>query len=212
MSSHAELYTYDATYPYLRNVVRRTGHMDYDIKNILKDYVLIYRGLQLRPGDKLLDVGSCIGSLGHYLLYAGIETCGIDINIAALREGQRIFGQERHNTSMVCNAIALPFQSGWFDAVVTEDVFEHFTTQEFAVNAFGEMVRVLNPERKQMFHKITVAEDVKHIDADPSHRLKLPTATWCSFFEAKGWVVKGSPVFRSPLREIYRGHFLIERD
>lgn len=205
-------YPYNADYPYLREVVERTGNLRYNMRTILKDYGLIYWRLGLRPGHKVLDVGSCIGSLGHFLKYGGITTYGTDLNFSAIKEGRRTFGVESRNQSVVACAINLPFPSGFFDAVVTEDVFEHFPSQEFAEGVFTEMQRVLSPDRKRMYHKITVAEDIRHIDADESHMLKLTTDQWREFFGRQGWDVIADPNLRAPIiGKTYPGYFLIQK-
>jgi len=205
-------YHYGVDYPYLQEVLERTGNFRYDLRTILKDYGLIYRRLGLRPSSKVLDIGSCIGSLGHFLKYGGVKTYGIDLNSSAIKAGRELFGVERSNQSIVASAINLPFPSGFFDAIVTEDVFEHFPSPEFAGSVFAEMERVLNPERKRMYHKITVAEDTRHIEADESHMLKWSTDRWSNFFEGQGWRLVANPNLHVPIMgKVCLGYFLIQR-
>lgn len=206
-------YHYGTDYPYLREVLERTGNFRYDLRTVLKDYGLICHRLGLRPGNKVLDIGSCIGSLGHFLKYGGIKTYGIDLNFSAIKAGRELFGAGRENQSAVASAINLPFPSGFFDAIVTEDVFEHFPSPEFADSVFAEMVRTLNPKRKRMYHKITVAEDTHHIDADESHMLKWTTDQWTDFFGRHGWFLAVNPKLQVPIiGKMYPGYFLIQKD
>lgn len=212
MKQEVNSYHYDADYPYLQEVLERTGNTYYDLKTILKNYGLVYRRLRLRPGNKVLDIGSGIGSLGHFLKYGGIKTYGIDLNFSAIKAGRGLFGAERGNQSVVANAIELPFPSGFFDAIVTNDVFEHFPGPEFADSVFSEMVRTLKPEGKGMCHKITVTEDTRHIDADESHVLKWTLKQWTDFFEKRGWHLAANPKLHIPIiGKVYPGYFLIRK-
>ena len=208
----AELgYIYDEHYPYLQEAVTRSGELGYQLLSVAKNFGLIYKRLGLKSGDKLLDVGSCIGMTGHYLSIKGIHCYGVDVNLAALKEGQRLFGVEKRNTFIAGEASALPFVSGAFDAVISEDIFEHFPSEQFVHDAFTNMQRVLRPTQNKMFHKITVLEDVRHIDSDKSHFLKWPTKIWSEFFEHHGWRVTGNPTLRIPALGAYYGFFFIER-
>lgn len=206
-------YHYGADYPYLRQLLDRTGTLRYDLREILTDYGVLYRRLGLKPGNKLIDIGSCIGSFGHFLKYGGIKTYGVDLNFSSIKAGRELFGVEKNNQSVVADAINLPFPTGFFDTVVTRDVLEHFPSLEFADLAFEEMERVLKPERKTMFHKITVAEDARHIDDDESHRLKWTTDQWSDFFIKHKWSLATDPNLHIPIiGKTYPGYFLIQRN
>lgn len=207
-----EKYQYSEDYPYLRGLVETTGNLKHRLRVAMREYVRVYFPLGLKPGDKLLDVGSCIGILGHYLKYGGIRTCGIDLNHQAILTGQELFGDEKRNVSLVADAGSIPFSSGTFDAVVSQDVFEHLNNEYHAKEALREMTRVLDPRKDLMFHKITVLEDLGHIHADASYRLKWPTAQWVNFFECSGWSVIDNPTRHFPVASnISYGNFLLQR-
>ncbi len=82
--------------------------------------------LDLKPGKRLLDVGSGSGWPGLYL--AGVTGCDVamtDLPLTGLR-----VALERATTDRVAGAFsatvasgaALPFRDGWFDAVLLSDV------------------------------------------------------------------------------------------
>ncbi len=206
-----EQYSYGQDYLYLNYLLENTGRFSFDLRTALRNYVRIYIPLELGTGSNILDIGSCIGSLGHFLKYGGVNTYGIDLNIHAIRAGREIFGMEKANNSVVGNTVSLPFPNSSFDSIVSQDVLEHLTTSQLNC-AFGEMARVLKPNKKRMFHKITVLEDKGHIDDDESHLTKWSTLQWCSFFRDCGWNVVGNPTRHFPIAsDISYGNFLIER-
>lgn len=205
-------YRYNENYPYLKGMVENTGKLQYNLRVGLREYVRVYLPLKLRPGDKLLDVGSCIGTLGHYLKYGGVQTYGLDLNHSAVVTGKKLFGNEKRNISIVADAGHIPFPSAIFNAVVSQDVFEHLNNDCHAEIALREMARVLNPRRDLMFHKITVLEDLDHIHADDSHRIKWPTSEWVRFFEDNGWEIVDNPTRHFPIASnVSYGNFLLQR-
>ncbi len=175
-----------------------------------------YLPLGLRPGDRILDVGSCIGTMGNNLKYGGVTTVGIDINQAALEVGRTIFGQSRKNVGIRTDSDCLPFLDKSFKTVVSEDLFEHLSGMEFANRTFQEMVRVCAGDK--MVHKITVLEDRDWIDDDPTHTLKLSAKDWQEWFEMNGWKVISDTTRKFPVRRglfigsgEMHGYYLVER-
>ncbi|OGM10969.1 hypothetical protein A2Z22_03825 [Candidatus Woesebacteria bacterium RBG_16_34_12] len=204
-------YLYDANYPYLKFVVENTGLLRYDARVAIRDWLRVSVSLGLKPGNRILDVGCCIGTLGHYLKYGGVSTYGIDINPAAIKKGHEIFGIESSNTSIIADGMAIPYQTDYFDAVASQDVFEHFSNLDCARKALQEMDRVLKPNQK-MFHKITVLEETSHIHNDPSHRIKQTTDEWLSFFATNGWETIKNPTRHFPIKSsLSYGNFLLSR-
>jgi ubiquinone/menaquinone biosynthesis C-methylase UbiE len=64
---------------------------------------------------------------------------GTDVSVGSLKYAQNIYKQVVH-----ASVTQLPFPSGYFDAVVSEDVLGHIPFDE-KEEAYSEMYRVLNP-------------------------------------------------------------------
>lgn len=202
-------YKYGADYPYLVGTLENSKKPKHQLRVAVRDYFRVFFPLGLKPGDTILDVGSCIGTMGHFFKYAGITTYGVDLNPAAVVAGRELYGNERHNQGLVGDALALPLGAGRFDAVVSQDILEHIVNP---VQALREMERVLKPGRGLMFHKITVKEDKAHIDDDDSHVTKWSTEEWVSFFESCGWNAIQNPTRKFPIASnISYGNFLVRR-
>jgi len=172
-------------------------------------YLRIAHPLHLLPGDKVLDIGCCLGTTGHFLKYLGVDTTGIDVNFAALRQGIQSWGKEGHNNRVAASTIALPFRDGIFKSVFSQDVLEHMTNEAELTQAFEQMCRVC--AGPLMLHKITTLEDKKNIDVDPTHHIKWTESQWSEWFGQKGWRVTQTPSKHFPGKSVSYGNFLIER-
>lgn len=209
-------YHYDEDYSFLQERLRRAGSPVHEIYNATRAYAEVFLPLKLRPEQKLLDVGCCLGQLGSSFRLGGVTTVGIDLNRAALIQGLRIYGSKK-NSFIEANAVTLPFKDGVFDAITSQDLLEHAPNELMALRMFLEMERVLKGRR--MVHKITVTEDVEWIDADSSHALKWSATRWKNWFEDKGWKVIAPtdrkllpvPTRRGIVQGTMHGYFLIEK-
>ncbi|MGI5826255.1 MAG: class I SAM-dependent methyltransferase [Patescibacteria group bacterium] len=209
MTSITERSPYGPNYSFLVKKEEYFDHLRYQIECFVSYSFLVYFPLGLRSGDTILDVGSCLGDLGHYLKFLGVKTAGIDLNKYAIKKGREMFGNECKNISFVGNAKNLPFSDKSFAAVVSQDLLEHLPSEGHANQALREMERVLRGGR--MYHKITVLED-PHIHADFTHSLKWPSVQWERWFTQNGYKIIGPTTRRIPMRNgISYGHFLIER-
>ncbi len=137
-----EKYQYNEDYPYLKGLMENTRNLKYNLRVAMREYVRVYFPLKLKPGDRILDVGSCVGTLGHYFKYGGIQTYGLDLNPAAISIGKELFGNEKRNISIVADADNIPFPTGTFDTVISQDVFEHLDDKCHAEKALNDMTRV----------------------------------------------------------------------
>lgn len=210
--NNPDILIYDKTYPYLEQSLKICRDSNRFLRLALRDYLRVLLPLGLRPGKRLLDVGSNIGTLGHLFKYSGVKTVGVDLNIDAIRAGRELYGKEHRNFSLHADARALPFREDSFDAVVSQDMFEHLPNTDTATLVFREMYRVLKPGNSRMYHKITVLEDSRNIDNDRSHLIKWPTEQWSDFFRSKGWNILGNPTRRFPvMSNTSYGNFLIQR-
>ena len=93
----------------------------------------------LRPGVRILEIGSGTGSLLSRLRADGYDAVGVDVNARLLEEARRWHAdlpvQQVEGTS-------LPFPDASFDIVMSFDVFEHIPDSDAHLR---EVRRVLRP-------------------------------------------------------------------
>lgn len=117
------------------------------------------RAMNLKRGDRVLDVGCSTGTMLRSLSHAyGAETHGLDVSLQSLTVAADLFPQGRWYQG---SAEHLPFETGSFDAVCAFDVLEH--VRDFA-GAVGEIARVLRSGGTALFH-IPVADIGGSFDA-----------------------------------------------
>ncbi len=109
-----------------------------------------YRYFDLRPGDRVLDLGCGDGrhAIGVYLS-AEVQVVGVDLALGDLRSAQNRFApcagdrSERHGFGLAAaNALQLPFADHSFDRVICSEVLEHIADYRAAL---AEIQRVLKP-------------------------------------------------------------------
>ncbi len=108
-----------------------------------------FRHFDLRPGDRVLDLGC--GEGRHVIsayLEPGIEAVGVDLSVNDLRTTRDKFEEfdgasaESSFTLASANALALPFADDYFDKVICSEVLEHIPDYQ---GALKEINRVLKP-------------------------------------------------------------------
>jgi len=91
------------------------------------------QALDLRPGDRVLDLG-CGRALTSVFLAKefGVDVVAADLWIAPTDNAARIraAGCEQHVVPLRVEAHDLPFAEGWFDAVVCVDAYHYFGTDQ----------------------------------------------------------------------------------
>ena len=96
----------------------------------------VYRHLQPRPGDRMLDVGGGTGRVAQFFLGKVARICILDPSPKMLAEGRR---------KGICitqgEAEEIPFPAEAFDRIIMIDAFHHLRDQAAAA---GELARVLS--------------------------------------------------------------------
>ena len=94
----------------------------------------------LRPGVRVLEIGTGTGTLLGRLRAQGYDVRGVERNPALIEEGRR--WQPDLPVELV-SGVTLPFADGTFDIVMSFDVFEHIPDSD---SHLGEVRRVLRPD------------------------------------------------------------------
>jgi cyclopropane fatty-acyl-phospholipid synthase-like methyltransferase len=121
--------------------------------------------LALKPGKRLLDVGSGSGWPGLYLAKeTGCDIAMIDLPLSGLRIAmERAMADQVAGacSAAVADGAALPFRSGWFDAILHSDVLCCLTGKLAVLRSCRRVVRA---DGKMVFSVISIAPDLPAAD------------------------------------------------
>lgn len=99
--------------------------------------------LNLKKGDKVLDMGCSFGDQALKIAKEGMNVYGIDKSAQAIRQIQELAKKENIKCIATVGDIKkMPYADNKFDVVVATEVFEHVSEPEKAVK---EAIRVLRP-------------------------------------------------------------------
>ncbi|MFD5654972.1 SAM-dependent methyltransferase [Streptomyces sp. NPDC127039] len=147
------------------------------------------RDLELRPGMRILDLGSGKGATSVFLAREyGAEVVAADWWIAP-EEAAAVFagaGVGDRVEAVRAEAHALPFEEASFDAVVSVDAFEYFGTAD---GYLPYLVRFLRPGGQVGVATPAMTREVRELGAIPPHirdvvgweALAWHTAEWWRF-------------------------------
>ena len=141
------------------------------------------RAFMLRPGERVLDVGSGPGLLAAEMaqeIGPGGQVTGIDISDSMLTLGQRRcadLGRAGRVSFVKADATALPFADASFDAAVSTQVYEYVADLS---TALAELHRVLRPGGRALILDTDWDSIVWHA-TDPA-RMGRVLATWTQRF------------------------------
>jgi demethylmenaquinone methyltransferase/2-methoxy-6-polyprenyl-1,4-benzoquinol methylase len=95
--------------------------------------------LELRPGERVLDVGAGTGVSTEELGRSGAFAVGADLSTGMLRAGRRV----RPEVPLLAgDALRLPFADATFDAVTISFALRNVVDVEGALREFGRVTRV----------------------------------------------------------------------
>jgi ubiquinone/menaquinone biosynthesis C-methylase UbiE len=98
--------------------------------------------LELRPGDRLLDVGCGTGAAVRAAAAVARRAVGVDLSPAMIARGRELAAGLANVELREADAEALPFDAGSFTAVLCTTSLHHYAHAE---RAAAEMARVLEP-------------------------------------------------------------------
>ena len=121
----------------------------------------VERALGAGP-ESVLDVGIGPGRGVALLSGNGRRVVGVDVSRQMLRLANAHITAARARASLArANALALPFRSGSFDAVVSTYLLDVLTDAEI-VDALSELVRVLSPGGRLVLGTVALPNNLTH--------------------------------------------------
>lgn len=143
--------------------------------------------LELRPGMRVLDLGSGKGATSVFLAREfGVEVVAADLWIAP-EEAAAVFaeaGVDGRVTAVRAEAHALPFEAESFDAVVSVDAFEYFGTAD---SYLPYLVRFLRPGGRLGMATPAMTREVRELGAIPPHIKKVVGWEAIAWHTAEWW-------------------------
>ncbi len=103
-----------------------------DMEEVAKQ---ITKRLDIKKGDKVLEVGCGAGAIAQYL---DCDYTGIDYSHTLVKKHIEIL----HNSVLTGEAADLPFKDHSFDKVICYGVYLYFDDKEYAKKATSELLRV----------------------------------------------------------------------
>ena len=113
-------------------------------KNRYIDYLhrhALERGLDLQPGQRVLDLGCGVGRLSSWLARDARQVVGVDISPAMLSAARRATASPNPSFVRYANE-ALPFADGTFDRVVSVFVLQHVSDERQLGALLAEIDRI----------------------------------------------------------------------
>lgn len=156
----------------------------------------------LRPGDRVLDVGTGTGHTALALASHGAEVIGLDLTPEMLAEAEVLRVQRglENVRWQLGDVQALAYPDDAFDVVACRRAAHHFTDMSLAM---AEMRRVLRPGGRLVIDDRTVPDDpalddlMNRLDLlhDHSHVREYSAGEWVAFCESVGLAVDAVEVY-----------------
>jgi len=144
----------------------------------------IMKALEVRPGERVLDIGSGPGLLAYDLAATvGAEgrLCGIDMSEAMVAMARSRCAGQSQASFEVADACTLPFDADAFDVAVSTQVYEYVAD---IPGALAELRRVLRPGGRVAILDADYDSLVIHTE-DPARLARIVTA-WDEHFVHAG--------------------------
>ncbi|WP_222871381.1 methyltransferase domain-containing protein [Nonomuraea sp. PA05] len=145
------------------------------------------RDLDLRPGMRVLDLGSGKGATSVFLAREfGVQVVAADLWIEA-EVAEEVFagaGVSQQVTAVNAEAHALPFEPGSFDAVVSIDAYEYFGTAD---GYLAYITRFLKPGGQLGVATPAMTAEVRDLGAIPPHIKALVGWEAIAWHTAEWW-------------------------
>ncbi|WP_406330948.1 SAM-dependent methyltransferase [Streptomyces sp. NBC_00203] len=145
------------------------------------------RDLDLRPGMRVLDLGSGKGATSVFLAREyGVDVVAADWWVGA-EEAAAVFaaaGVDGQVEAVRAEAHQLPFEEGSFDAIVSIDAFEYFGTAD---NYLPYLVRFLRPGGQLGIATPALTREVREMGAIPAHIKALVGWEAIAWHTAEWW-------------------------
>jgi SAM-dependent methyltransferase len=145
------------------------------------------RDLDLRPGMRVLDLGSGKGATSVFLAREyGVQVVAADWWVSP-DEASAVFdkaGVSRQAEAVRAEAHTLPFEPESFDAIVSIDAFEYFGTAD---NYLPYLVRFLRPDGQLGIATPGMTREVRDLGAIPSHIKTLVGWEAIAWHTAEWW-------------------------
>jgi ubiquinone/menaquinone biosynthesis C-methylase UbiE len=161
------------------------------LPDIVASKPLILDGLQLKEGDRVLDLGCGLGDDTFEiarLVGAQGRAVGVDVSETMIAEARRRAEQRALKAEFeVGDAQALRFDDASFDACRTERMLMHVPDAE---RAFAEMVRVIR--RGGRLSVFDFDWETQFVDSPYQETTRLITRSFCDSFK-NGWIGRRLP-------------------
>ncbi len=115
-------------------------HQEMTLREKLKRVLDVFKGLDIKEGGKVLEIGASRGSLLNELRNLGMEVHGVEISRRACEDARKYFGINIENADIL-NSKYKAFKS-FFDAVIMLDVLEHLVNQNQVLSVVNEVLKI----------------------------------------------------------------------
>jgi arsenite methyltransferase len=157
--------------------------------DVVAQRLAVHQALDVRAGERVLDIGSGPGLLAHELAKTvGPEgrVCGVDTSDAMIEMARRRCARQPQCAFENAEACALPFEDESFDAIVSTQVYEYVADIPTAMRELHRVVRrggracivdtdydslVIHTEHPERMRRVLEAWDAHFVHADLPRKL-----------------------------------------
>jgi ubiquinone/menaquinone biosynthesis C-methylase UbiE len=194
------------------NLKRYLGHLVFKTIGTVSfvrriEWPNILQWLELKAGDKVLDVACGGGALSVKVAQKGCSVYGIDYSESSINTAKQL--AQRENTIVqfeVSDAAALPYPDEYFDKLVCSSSLEHFPNDRVSLH---EMKRVLKPAGIL----VLTTDSTKYLNAGKlgeKHRINAHVVNYYTLqilserLEFSGFeIIKSKYLLRSPITSLF---------